>query len=176
MTLGSLLVQWPLALLLCLGASRGLGLHTHVPTACHPLSGWCKWLKALLVLLSVAFFFPVGKALPGFCHSSVSFLSSQNISKLLYAVTQQLDSALVLSWFSQVETLLTNVGVCKSLTPADCVGVIKCMENMINPTWSSLSLSQFASRLSWNTAPFCPLCFLISFLCCCLAVKYYVLQ
>lgn len=126
--------------------------------------------------LSGFFFFPVGKALPGFCHSSVSFLSSQNISKLLYAVTQQLDSALVLSWFSQVETLLTNVGVCKSLTPADCVGVIKCMENMFNPTWSSLSLSQFASRLSWNTAPFCPLCFLISFLCCCLAVKYYVLQ
>lgn len=43
------------------------------------------------------FFFPVGKALPGFCHPSVRFLSSQNISKLLYAVAQQLDSALVLS-------------------------------------------------------------------------------
>lgn len=59
-------------------------------------------------------FFPVGKALPGFCHPLVWFLSSQNISKLLYAVAQHLDSALVLGWFSQVETLLTNAGYARA--------------------------------------------------------------
>lgn len=134
---GSLLRYQCLALLPCPGSFQRCGAPRRCPSKSLSSS------KAMCVAKSVSGpsvvlsgLYPVGKALlgssQGHCPSR-QLLCSQNIFKFLYAAAQQVAFVSALSWFPWGEMLLINMRVEESLTPAECVGVIKGTEDTFKP-------------------------------------------